>query len=77
MDLNRTVEEFELTSPFLDIEYRNIKVWEAILLAVCWLIAWLGIGVALIWAYAIWFPAQVGFQTALLVGVALLVLGQA
>lgn len=75
MALNDRYDEFNLTSPFLDITYRDIKVWHAIALGFVWLALWISIGVGLIWLYAVWFAAQAGFQTAVLVGIALIVLG--
>jgi len=75
MGLHDRYDEFNLTSPFLDISYTNIKVWHAIALGLVWLALWISIGAGLIWLYAVWFAAKVGFETALLVGVALIVLG--
>lgn len=75
MGLQDRYDEFNLTSPFLDISYRDIKVWHAIVLGLVWLVLWICIGTGLIYLYAVWFAAKVGFETALLVGVALMVLG--
>lgn len=74
MALDDRMDKFTLTSPFLDITYKNIPKWQVIILSVLWLGAWLGIGASLLWLYAVWFAGTVGFQTALLVGVGLIVL---
>jgi len=75
MDLHRDVENFHLDSPFVTLEWDEIVLWQAILIGVLWLALWINIAVLLIWLYAVWFAGQVGFQTAVLVGIALIVLG--
>jgi hypothetical protein len=75
MALDDRMNKFTLTSPFLDITYKDIPKWQVIILSVLWFASWIGISVGLLWLYAVWFAGVVGFQTALLVGVGLIFLG--
>lgn len=64
-----------LTSPFLDLELEGLSKWEMIGLAALWFVTWTALGVGIIYAYAVLFANWVGFETALLVGIALIALG--
>jgi len=65
--------EFTLQSPFLNYTFNHVPDnWKAILAA--WMALWFVVVIALVYAYAVVFPAIVGFETAVLVGVALIAL---
>jgi len=64
-------ETYELESPFLNLSWnQRPKNWRALLAA--WIIAWLAFFIALIGFYATYFKDLVGFQTAVLVGLGII-----
>lgn len=75
MDLDKRLDTFHLDGPIVYLEYNNIKLWQAIVLGVVWFTLMILLSVGLLWLYAVWFAGQVGFQTSVLVGIGLIVLG--
>jgi len=69
----RMAREFTLGSPFMEFTFDHVPDhWKAILVA--WVAFWFVVVIALVYAYAVVFSAIVGFETAVLVGVALIAL---
>lgn len=65
---------FTLESPFMEYTFAQVpKHWKAILAV--WIAFWFAVGIGLIYLYAVVFADMVGFETALLVGIALIALG--
>jgi Sec-independent protein secretion pathway component TatC len=66
---------YTLSSPFMDLEFAGKpKHWR--LLVASWFLFWIGTIIGLLYGYVIVFPAVTSFETALLLGVGLLVLAQ-
>jgi len=65
--------EHYLNSPFVDLTFGGKPdYWRAIVAA--WFAFWLAVFAGLLYLYAVVFANAVGFETALLVGVGLLIL---
>lgn len=68
------MNEYNLTSPLLTLRWDGRPDYWPIIVGV-WFVAWAVFGITAIYAYAVPFRNAVGFETALLVGIALIVVG--
>ena len=60
---------FELNSPFQSLEFeRAPRHWKAIMAG--WMLLWLAVVLAIGYAYVVVLPAYVGFERAVLIGIA-------
>lgn len=67
---------YSLNSPFIELEWeRKPENWGV--MVVSWFLFWVVIIIGILYLYSVVFPSEVGFKTALLVGIGLLVLGNA
>jgi hypothetical protein len=64
----------EFNSPFMELEVPNMSKREFYLFGAGWLGVWIFVSLVLLYLYAVVFASVVGFETALLVGVGLLIL---
>lgn len=64
---------YSLNSPFVNLTFDSRPRYWRIIAAV-WQVVWLAISAGLLYLYAVVFPGMVGFETAVLVGIGLLVL---
>lgn len=68
--------EYTLESPFMSVSFTaSLSRWQWAGILGAWLVFWAALSVGVIYAYAVVFAGWVGFETAVLVGIALVILG--
>lgn len=67
-------EHFELTAPFASIRLNHRpKHWK--LITAAWMVFWVGVLMALAYAYVNIIPGVIGFQKTVLIGILMIFLG--
>lgn len=64
--------DLTLTSPGIELQLESVKHWRAIM--VTWIVATVVLLVGLVYAYVFILPSYIGFEAAVLLGIALIVL---